>query len=461
MAATTELVKSNVVEIERILTDAQERIASVLPSHIRVDRMISVALEMVSGDSKLCLCEPLSILKGVMEASQLGLLLNKHLGHAYLVPFQNGMLTAKYKREVYDANFLIGYRGFIEMVMRSNPNVSSIYGRIVYTGEEFYLSEGTEHQLIHRPSLATRPLKDYIGAYAIVLYRDSTPRDFEWMPRDEVEKIHKFSKAQGPGSPWATWTEEMIKKTPLRRLCKRLKLSPDMIEATVRDEYRELGYEGNQERRTVRMPGRASEQLADEAEAHTISDSELPAPVAADEQPKGKPEPERTIQVVSVEEREEIFKLAKEVGFPGKAEVNAFLLAQFGCKSTAEVTAGQYPKVLDAIRAWKPAESIKADTEAKGKGKKKKPEAAVPKANAAPAQTINDDEKGRVWQSARTYLWTRGTGHPDDPLHVFLMRPPLECDSVAKIPKHAYAAVMNQLRQGPQSVGLEIAREAK
>jgi hypothetical protein len=171
-----------------------------------------------------------------------------------------------------------------------------------------------------------------------------------------------------------------------------------------------------------------------------------------------QPEPERTVQLVSDAEREEIFKVAKEAGFPGKAEVSAFLLGQFGCKTTAEVTAAQYPKVLDAVRAWKPPESVKADTAAKGKDKKKKPEAAAPKANAPPAQIINDDEKGRVWQSARTYLWTRGTGHPDDPLHVFLMRPPLECDSVAKIPKHAYAAVMNQLRQGPQSVGLEIVK---
>lgn len=270
MATTTEIVKANVAQIEDLLRQSQDRIAAVLPGHLKADRFLSVALELVTGDTKLSLCEPLSVIKCIMEASELGLLLNKHLGHGYLVPFRNGALTQKLGIQAYTAEFLIGYRGFVDMVMRSNPAITSAYARLVYEGEEFYLEEGTRHELIHKPKLVTPPLKECIGAYAAVLYRDQSPRDFEWMSMDEILKVKDFSKATGPESPWQTWTEEMIKKTPIRRLCKRMKLSPDFIAATVRDEYRELGYEGI-ERPAIAMPRRASERMID-------TGSESPAP---------------------------------------------------------------------------------------------------------------------------------------------------------------------------------------
>jgi recombination protein RecT len=395
MANTTELVKSNVQDIEKILSQSQDRIASVLPAHLKVDRMISVAMELVSGDSKLCQCEPVSILKGVMEASQLGLLLNKHLGHAYLVPFKSGALNAKYKREVYEANFLIGYRGLIDMVMRSNPQVASLYGRIVYTGEEFYLSEGTQHELIHRPSLTKRELKDYIGAYAVIIYKDTTPRDFEWMTKDEVEKVHKFSKAQSDSSPWATWPELMICKTPLRRLCKRLKLSPDMIEATVRDEYRELGYEGERPAlRTIQMPRRMSEPAPAGEESQEQPTGEAEPPEQEPEAPTNGREEEPTIQLLKPEDRAQIFAEGKKAGFESKEAVLDFLFREFGCKETKDVTAAQYPTVIKAIQSrltgdmsWKnPAPAAPAESSGK-------PEAS--KAAAAPT-TDKKANKGKA-----------------------------------------------------------------
>ncbi len=295
MTTEIEVISQNRAAIQELLTKAQDRIAAVLPGQIKVDRMISVAMELIQGDSKLSLCEPLSIVKAVLEASQLGLLLNKHLGHGYLVPFQNGILTEKYNRPVYDAQFLIGYRGFVHLVMSDSP-ATSVYGRIVYAGEEFRISEGTQHQLIHVPSLEGRNLKDYIGAYAVVIYKDGTAPDFEWMPKAEIEKVRAFSKATGPASPWQTWTEEMIKKTPLRRLCKRLKLSPEVVAATVRDEYRELGYEhGKPEARQVMMPRRASElpPAPEDQEKAETKPAALQAPAVKDDQAPAKAEPPR------------------------------------------------------------------------------------------------------------------------------------------------------------------------
>jgi recombination protein RecT len=267
-ANPTEIIKSNLAALQDLLVNAESRIAQVLPAHLKADRMISVTMELVSSDSYLAKCEPLSILQGLLEASQLGLLLTKNLGHGYLVPYRNGQLSKKYKRDVYEAKFMIGYRGFVDLVLRDGQ-ASTVYSRLVFPGEEFRIVEGTKHELHHSPKLegdvAYKPTggkthimrygervevpemaPNYLGAYAVVIYAPAAsgfprPPDFEWMPSAEIEKVRKVSRATSEDSPWQTWPEEMLKKTPIRRLCKRLKLSPDSLAAMVRDEYRELG----------------------------------------------------------------------------------------------------------------------------------------------------------------------------------------------------------------------------
>ena len=296
----TELVgKTNLEQIQELVAQSQQRIAALLPAHIRVDRMISVTLELIAGDTKLRLCTPESILTAVLEASQLGLLLMKNLGHGYLVPYKSGYLSKQAKRDILEAKFIIGYRGFINMVERSEKQASSVFSRIVYPGEQFQIIEGTRHELSHTPSLdglaAYKKAKKgkakegeaepeervplYRGAYAVVLYTPSAPgivrpADFEWMATVEIERIRAVSRATSEESPWNTWPEEMIKKTPIRRLCKRLNLSPDLVAATVRDEYRELGYEDVQAAAyQIREPQRKApalpEQPAPEEKAET------------------------------------------------------------------------------------------------------------------------------------------------------------------------------------------------
>jgi recombination protein RecT len=256
---SVELASRNLQEVQDLLRKSEERIAAQLPKHIRADRMIAVTLELVAGDSKLKLCTPQSVLLGVLEASQLGLLLMKNLGHGYLVPYRNGMLSKKYEQDVFDAKFIIGYRGLIDLVLRGDEDASNVFGRIVYPEEHFEIYEGTRHELIHRPDpKGAFPYQRegepcYLGAYAVVIFGPDAqgrvrPSDFEWLPCAEVEKIRRISKAQSTDSPWFTFPEEMIKKTAIRRLCKRLRLNPDILAATVRDEYRELGVEDSEER---------------------------------------------------------------------------------------------------------------------------------------------------------------------------------------------------------------------
>jgi len=230
-------------KVQDLLVQSRTQIVKYLPRHLDADKMIYVALETVHSDSFLRECEPLSILQAVLEASQLGLMLGNKLGHAYLVPRRD-----KKANNILKCQLLIGYRGFIALAHRTG-NVSSIFPAIVHQADQFSLKLGTGRQLSHVPLLDVSKRGDWIGAYAVVEFRDGRT-DFEWMTRQEIEKVKQCSESSSePWSAWRRFEDEMIKKSPIRRMAKRLCLSSEdmtLVEAAVRDEYREMGIEDPQ-----------------------------------------------------------------------------------------------------------------------------------------------------------------------------------------------------------------------
>jgi len=231
-----------VENIQSLLVQSKTQIVKYLPRHLDADKMIYVALETVRADSFLRQCEPLSIVQAVLEASQLGLMLGNKLGHAYLAPRRDK------KSNILKCQLLIGYRGFIALAHRTGK-VSSIFPAIVHQGDQFSLKLGTGRQLGHVPLLDPAKRGEWIGAYAVVEFRDGRT-DFEWMTRQEIEKVKQCSESAGEAwSPWRRFEDEMIKKSPIRRMAKRLCLSSEdmtLVEAAVRDEYREMGIEEEQ-----------------------------------------------------------------------------------------------------------------------------------------------------------------------------------------------------------------------
>jgi recombination protein RecT len=227
-------------DLQSLFFQARTQIVKYLPRHLDADKMIYVALETVRADSFLRQCEPLSVVQAVLEASQLGLMLGNKLGHAYLVPRRD-----KKANNILKCQLLIGYRGFIALAHRTGK-VSSIYPAIVHSGDQFSLKLGTGRQLVHVPVLDSAKRGEWIGAYAVVEFRDGRT-DFEWMTRQEIERVKACSEsATEAWSPWRRFEDEMIKKSPIRRMAKRLCLSSEdmmLVEAAVRDEYREMGVE--------------------------------------------------------------------------------------------------------------------------------------------------------------------------------------------------------------------------
>lgn len=220
--------------VKDVLERAMPEIRNALPKHMTPERMIRIAFSAISRNPTLLKCTPMSLAKAVIEASELGLEPSGILGHAYLVPYQNR------QNGQTEAQLQIGYRGFIELAGRSG-RIRSINAEVVYEGDEFEFLRGTEEFLRHRADLDRPDDAAPRCAYAVAHYKDGGV-DFELVSLAKIEQAKRSSKtADRKDSPWQLYPEEMMRKTAIRRLAKRLPLSPELLTSAVRDEYREAG----------------------------------------------------------------------------------------------------------------------------------------------------------------------------------------------------------------------------
>jgi len=143
---------------------------------------------------------------------------------------------------------MYGYRGLAELARRSGE-VNEVVGEIRYAKDEFRLTLGSDRKLIHVPlDVPESKRGEWLGAYAIADMKLSRPV-FEYMSAEQILKIKnavvKRAEKKGKQSVWQTEHEaEMWRKTPIRRLAKRLPQSPGLIpfiQAAIRDEYRQQG----------------------------------------------------------------------------------------------------------------------------------------------------------------------------------------------------------------------------
>ena len=199
-------------------------IEKALPKHMDADRMARIALTTIRTNPKLLECSVPSLLGAVMQAAQLGLEPGL-IGHCYLVPFKNG------KTGQSEVQFIIGYKGMIDPARRSG-NIESIYAHAVYANDTFEYEYGLHPKLVHKPAMTDRG--EFIGAYAVAHFKDGGYQ-FEFMPKEEIEKRRKRSKAANAG-PWVTDYEEMAKKTVIRHMWKYLPISIEIQQQAAQDE---------------------------------------------------------------------------------------------------------------------------------------------------------------------------------------------------------------------------------
>lgn len=251
--------------------DFQEQLKQVLPKHMTPERQARVLINCMTRTPKLAECTPISLVRCMLDCSSMGLEPDGRLAH--LIPYGN------------ECTLVVDYKGLIDMIMRSGK-VDFIDAFVVYREElqydeafgrpRFVIKAGSNPEIIHDPIIDRDP-GEIIGAYAVAHVKGIPVAKFQFMRKDEIDKVKAQSRgASKPDSPWKKWYDEMAKKTAIRRLSKTLPLSSEQSEILMK----ELEVDGVTNASASTIPARPE-------------DLEVDATVTEEPEPEKKPKRQR------------------------------------------------------------------------------------------------------------------------------------------------------------------------
>lgn len=221
-------------QIKLKIDGIQKQLASAIPAtmqrYLTPERLTRLFWQEARKNPTLLKCTPESVASGLMTAAQLGIEVGVQ-GQGWLVPYYNG------KDKRHDAQFIIGYKGLIALARRSGE-VLSVETHIVYEKDKFTLKLGINTEVEHEPYLDGDRGEPKL-AYGVARFKDGGYH-FEWMPEVEIMKIKGRSKASAYG-PWVTDTDQMRRKTVIRRMANYLPMSIEFANAITLDDATNAG----------------------------------------------------------------------------------------------------------------------------------------------------------------------------------------------------------------------------
>jgi recombination protein RecT len=186
----------------------------------RAPQFISSVLQTVNNNKLLAKADPATVLNAAATAASLDLPINQSLGRAWIVPFKG------------QAQFQIGYKGFVELAQRSGK-YKAINAIAVYANQYKGFNALTEEI---DGDFSVDGVGEVVGYAAYFELLNGFKKTVFWS-REKVEQHAKrFSKSFNNG-PWKTDFDAMAKKTVLKHtLANWGVLSIEMQTATIADQ---------------------------------------------------------------------------------------------------------------------------------------------------------------------------------------------------------------------------------
>lgn len=231
----------------------QKLIAQTLGDKKKAERYTAAIMSAVATNPQLQQCEAKTILSGSLLAESLGLAHSPQLGQYYLVPFK-----VKEKNGVpqhYDATFVLGYKGYIQLAARSGQYLH-INAMEIKQGELAYYNPFDD-------AIELNPIQDFderqkaetVGYYAMFEYLNGFKKVLYWSKKQMLQHADKYSPAFSAqayekllngdipqnelwkySSFWYKDFDGMAKKTMLRQLISKWGvMSTDMVQALESD----------------------------------------------------------------------------------------------------------------------------------------------------------------------------------------------------------------------------------
>lgn len=209
-------------------------LALALPKHIPVERFKRTVLTALNLNPDLIGADRRSLFNAATKAAQDGLLPDGREG-ALVIFREKDKTTGSFNKKVQWMPMVFG----IIKKLRQSGEIVSITAHVVYKNEfdqarfRYVIDEGVE-RLSHEPILVGER-GPAVLVYASAKFKDGTVQH-EPLTMEDIAKARKVSKTGDKEyGPWTLWTDEMMRKTAIRRLSKYLPLSAEDRRALDRD----------------------------------------------------------------------------------------------------------------------------------------------------------------------------------------------------------------------------------
>lgn len=217
----------------------------------------------VSNLSSLKGAEPNSILSSAVVAATLDLPIDQNLGFAYIVPYVS--------KGVKTAQFQMGYKGFIQLAMRTGQ-YKTINAIEIYEGEIRRVNRLTgeiefneDEELINRDIVV-----GYIAYFKLLNGFEKTV----YMSKDEMDRhAKKYSQSYSSSKKWVVdsslWTTDfdgMAIKTVMKRLLSKYGILSIEMQSALTNDQAVINNQGNPEY----IDNQVKEEITQNANKKTI-----------------------------------------------------------------------------------------------------------------------------------------------------------------------------------------------
>jgi len=198
----------------------------------RKGEFINNLTAVVANDAKLQACEPVTLMYAALKATALRLPLDPNLGQAYIIPYKNN------RERKTEAQFQIGWKGFIQLAIRSGQ-FQAINTTDIREGEmQGYNLMTGEVNVQAVPNRESKPVVGYLAYFKLTNgFAKSLYMTAEEIEQHATRYSQSYRGKYKDSSLWATDKDAMAKKTVLKLLLNRYApLSVDMQTAVQADQ---------------------------------------------------------------------------------------------------------------------------------------------------------------------------------------------------------------------------------
>lgn len=198
-----------------LATDAMKKKVNEMVGGKKGQQFVTAIISAVSANPQLAECDNASIVSAALVGQALNLSPSPQLGQFYMVPFNDS------KRGCKVAQFQIGYKGYIQLAIRSGQykklNVLAIKKGELKKYDP--LNEEIEVELIENEE--DREKEETIGYYAMFEYLNGFRKTLYWSKEKMEAHALKYSMGYRAKKGYTFWEKDfdgMAYKTMLRQL---------------------------------------------------------------------------------------------------------------------------------------------------------------------------------------------------------------------------------------------------